>query len=290
MWRGWAALAFVAACGRSPVLLEGDEGFGAGSHFDGGDDPHDDGHDGRHEQLCREVDFLFVIDDSATMAQYQTQVVENHHVFIDGIRDAISSIETMHIGVVTTERYTANVVDCEQPGGLLVHTDPGGGVQECGPYKDGHNYMTARDNLEIDLRCALEVGTDGTDLDAPLGAALAAISPPLSDPGACNEGFFTPGALLVLVIVSDSYPSEHPADLDPYFASVSIAERVGSYDDVVVVLFASTEESPCLNPLLPALGDFAGTFPHSFVGAICEHDYSGPFDEAVEVVKGACPH
>lgn len=281
-------LGLVAACGRSPIELEGDQGFGAASRFDGGDDEdHED--DGPREQLCREVDFLFVIDDSATMAQYQAQVVENHEVFIDGVRDAVDSIETMYIGVVTTERYTANITDCEQPGGLLVRTDPGGGVQECGPYKDGHNYMTARDNLEIDLRCALEVGTPGTDHDAPLGAALAAISPPLSDPGACNDGFFTPGALLVLVIVSDSYPSEYPSDLDPYFASVSIASQAGSYDDVVVVLFASTEESPCLNPLLPALGDFAGTFPHSFVGAICEHDWSGPFFEAVDVVKGACP-
>lgn len=270
------------------MIFEGaDGGWGASGRFDGGDG--DDRPGGPPEQLCREVDFLFVIDRSATMATYQSNVAANYDVFIDGVREAVETIDVVHIGVVTTELYPAASPPCEQVGGLLVSTDPGGGVQQCGPYAEGHNYMTDEDDLDTALRCALEVGTAGTDRDAPLGAALAAISPPLTDPGACNDGFYGEGALLVLVIVSDSYPSEYQADLDPYFAESSILERVRSYDDVVVVLIASTEESPCLNPLSAGLGDFAALFPHSFVGPICARDYGPVFRDAVEIVKAACP-
>jgi hypothetical protein len=290
--RAGVAWVLLAACGRSPLLFDIDEGSAGGGHFDGGDDDGDDDeHRGPRPQLCREVDFLFVIDDSETMGVYQQKVRSNYDVFISGVRDAIDSIDTVHIGVTTTERYWPNPVYCGDLGALVVATDPGGGVQQCGPYRDGHNYMTPHDSLDVSLRCALEVGTAGSDHDTPLGAIVAAISPPLTDAGGCNEGFIGDGALLVLVIVSDSYPSASGAslDVDPYFASVTVVEQMGSYDDVVVVLIASTEDGPCLNPLLPVLDDFAGTFPHSFVGPICTEDYSEIFDGAIEVVKGACP-
>lgn len=289
-WRA-SVLLCLAACGRTPLPgADGGAGYGGG-RYDGSLDEGGGAGGGRGPQLCREVDFLFVIDNSASMSTYQSNVVANYSVFIDGIEEAIETIETMHIGVVTAEPYLGNDKRCDQLGGLVIETDgPGSSNRRCGPYADGFSYMTRRDNLEVAFRCAAKVGAGGADLDTPLAAALSAISPPLTDPGACNEGFFNPGALLVLTIVTDSYPNAVGVfDLDPYFAGSGIVQLAGGYEDVVVVLIASTDDAPCQNPLMPGLEDFAGLFPHSYIGAICEKDYSDVFAPAVEVVKGACP-
>jgi hypothetical protein len=150
--------------------------------------------------------------------------------------------------------------------------------------------MTDRDVLSTAFTCAATLGTGGTDLDTPLAAIVSAVSPPLTNEGACNEGFIGGGALLVLVIVTDTYPNVAGVqDIDPYFASSLLLEHVGGYDDIVVVLIASTEANPCLNPLQPGLSTFAELFDHSYQGAICEKDYSKVFLPAIEVVKDACP-
>ena len=292
---GIAGMLTLAACGRTPVGLsdaggDGDAGAWSGALPDEGLLEDGDGGGGGGIQQCREVDVLFVIDDSPTMAAYQGNLVSNYDVFVDGLQDAIDTIEMMHVGVVTASYYPEAARGCDVLGGLITQTaGPNSSNSECGPFSSG-NFLTDRDNLDLHFPCIAKVGNGGTDLDTPMGAALAAISPPLTDPGQCNEGFFNPGALLVLVIVTDTYPNMIGVmDLDPYFVGTSIAEAAGGFDDVVVVLIASTEDSPCQNPLAPALEDFAGLFDHSFSGGICEKDYSDLFGPAIDVVKGACP-
>ncbi len=272
----------------------GEGGFGSGRDDDDDDDDDGDGGDGgdgNGVQQCREVDFLFLVDNSATMQVYQTNLLANYEVFIDGIEDAVETIERIHVGVITAAPYDPNRTGCRELGGLVVET--GGRSSsgaECGPYHDGYNFMTRNDDLDTAFRCAARVGTGGTDLDAPLLAIASAVSPPLTNEGECNEGFLGDGALLVLVIVSDTWPNSFgQMDTDPYFAAAAIVDAVGGFDDVVVVLFASTSETPCLNPLSEGLEAFANLFDHSFQGAICDHSYLAAFTEAIEVVKAACP-
>ncbi len=300
-WRAAAAVVagwgVVAACGRTGFAPADGGGDGGGSSRpDDDEDDEDDEDDATYggdptPQLCREVDFLFVIDDSPSMGEYQGNVIANYDVFIDGIEAAISSIETTHIGVITAGAYAYNDPQCDVLGGLVIRTGgPGSSLGTCGPYAAGQNYMTEDDNLESAFRCAAKVGVGGTDLDLPLVAALSAVSPPLTDPGQCNHGFLGGGALLVLVIVAETYPNNvQVTDVDPYFASTGLVEVVGGYDDIVVVLIASTEQAPCLSPLAPGLETFAEQFDHSYIGSICEHDYSKVFAPAIEVVKAACP-
>jgi hypothetical protein len=295
----------AVGCSR-PVLRPGQGGDHGGEDDDGDpDDPYepdepdepDDpgggggGGGGGGRQECREVDFLFVIDDSPSMGEYQARVLANYDVFVDGIEAAIDTIETTHIGVITAGPYAYNDPQCDALGGLVVRTGgPGSSLATCGPYAAGENYMTEADNISSAFPCAAKVGVGGTDLDLPLAAALSAVSPPLTEPGECNHGFLGEGALLVLVIVTETYPNNFQVqDVDPYFASTGLVEVVGGYDDIVVVLIASTEQAPCLSPLAPGLETFAEQFDHSYIGAICEKDYSQVFAPAIEVVKAACP-
>ncbi len=301
------SVVFGGAMGCSrPVLRPHDGGDHGGDDDgdDGGPDDPDDpdlpdlpddggggGGGGGGGQECREVDFLFVIDDSPSMGEYQARVIANYDVFVEGIEAAIDSIETTHIGVITAGAYAYNDPQCDVLGGLVVRTGgAGSSLETCGLYAAGENYMTEADHIPSAFPCAAKVGVGGTDLDLPMAAVLSAVSPPLTDPGQCNHGFLGEGALLVVVFVTETYPNNFQVqDVDPYFASTALVDVVGGYDDIVVVLIGSTEQAPCLSPLAPGLEAFAEQFDHAYIGAICEKDYSQVFAPAIEVVKAACP-
>src|SRR5688500_13270586 len=58
---------------------------------------------------CRAVDFLFVIDNSGSMATFQTNLVSNFGAFISGIQDTLVEVDSYHIGVITSDAYSYNV-------------------------------------------------------------------------------------------------------------------------------------------------------------------------------------
>ncbi|MCA9649623.1 MAG: hypothetical protein H6712_25620 [Myxococcales bacterium] len=281
MRRALAALTLlsVAACGRSPVGWRDDGADGLGGRGDGDDS----------SQTCQQADFLFVIDDSESMADNQEKLAANYDIFVGGIVDAVERLETIHVGVVTTDAYVHNGPGCQDLGGLVVRTGgPHSSSHRCGPYAEGHNYMTEADDLDESFRCAARVGTAGSAVEAVLGASVAALSPPLTEAGGCNEGFLRDDALLVLVIVTDE-----DAEVDPVFAASELLSRKdGGLDDVVVVALGNPSDGSCgLGDTQVSLGleAFVRSFRHGFMGPICASSYEEVFAEAVALVEDACP-
>jgi hypothetical protein len=278
----------MAACGRSPVSWADGAGGAGASHgrvsAGGGADDGDDGADGGSGPTCQQVDFLFVIDDSQSMADNQAKLVTANDAFIGGIAEAVEQLESVHVGVITTDAYAPNASECRALGGLVVQT---GGADssgaQCGPYAEGHAFMTEVDDIETSFPCAARVGTDGSGSEAVMGAILAAVSPPLTDPGACNEGFVRDGALLVMVIVTDE-----DLDIAPEFAySQLLAYKNPS--DLVVVALANPSDGECgPNPAF-GIESLVAQAQHGFLGSICADDYGDIFDDAVAVVAEACP-
>jgi hypothetical protein len=289
MLRRAALLAMLgSACGRSELHGFGFDA-GAADGFEGGFDDDGDG-PGHGHQSCEEVDFLFVVDNSGSMADNQANLVAHYDAFVGGFAETIERLESIHVGVVATDAYAHNTSSCQALGGLVVQT---GGTsssdRRCGPYVGLHNYMSEDDDLDETFRCAARVGTDGSGAEQSLGAAIAAMSPPLVDAGQCNEGFIRPNALLVLVVVTDE-----DAEMDPLFAAQAIVDaKRGSFDDVVVVLLANTPDSDCAlgngGKIAYGLTSFAASFRHAFVGPICADDYSDVFHDAVAQLESACP-
>ncbi len=283
------ALAAASSCGRTGLdHNDGRRGSGDGGSHD--DAYHDDDDDDDGAQTCQEVDFLFVIDNSNSMADNQDKLAAQYDAFIDGFVATVDRLDSIHIGVVTTDEYTHNSAACGGLGGLVVET---GGAHSsgraCGPYAEGHNYMTDADDLDEAFRCAADVGTDGSGKEATVTAGIAAISSPMTDSGQCNDGFVRDGALLVLVIVTDE-----DADLDPLFAISALTEaKGGNENDLVVVALANGPDSGCKidahGQIAYGLADLIGLFRYGFLGPICAPDYGAVFTDAVAVIEAACP-
>lgn len=287
---GWLlGLLCVAGCGRTGLFGDRD-GWGAedGWGDERGDREDEDEAFEPGEQTCREVDFLFVIDNSRSMEDNQAKLLLEYDSFVTGFTDAVDRLESVHVGVVTTDVYAPNASQCRELGGLVVET--GGTASSntaCGPYPGGANYMSGVEDIAESFACAARVGIQGSNDEQPMGAAIGAVSPPLTGDGACNDGFIRPGALLVVVLVTDE-----DIELDPLVSFVTLSEaKAGDDRNIVFVALANDPDAECKydeGRKAHNLAELVSYFSYGFIAPICAPDYAEIFAEAVEVATAAC--
>ncbi|MCA9683894.1 MAG: hypothetical protein KC457_16960, partial [Myxococcales bacterium] len=198
-------LALATACGDNSEeggspLTAGDSLDGSGSGNDEAstgdsgpalDMPADEGlptatDEGQNADECTNVDILFVIDNSASMADQQDSLIASFGGFVAGIEANLAFAESVHVGVVSSDNYYANGDGCTGLGDLVTQT---GGLESSmcvgTPFTSGKRYM---DETEIDLtakfKCVAELGIGGSDDEKVAGAVLGALAPANNDPGA----------------------------------------------------------------------------------------------------------
>jgi hypothetical protein len=331
-WITFAVCALVAACGDDPeqaaddgISLSGisltvgdstgidpsgidssdklDVQGGATDTVTAGGDTTDSG--------CKKVDLLFVIDNSGSMADEQSNLVSSFPDLINGMRTTLSDTMGYNVGIISSDTYIGDFSCPLQDGNLITQTS---GVDSsnsvCGPFSSGKRYMTEADDLETQFACAAQIGTSGDGNERPMSALVAALSPSLTDTGACNEGFLRDDALLVIVIITDE-EDDHEVDgcmQDPqpgspgeplgWFEGVKAAK--GGDESKVVVL---SLVGPNTDPMCPLLDkctggidgaevahrviEFTEMFTYGEVESICE-PYGPAFVDAIGVIKSAC--
>lgn len=240
------------------------------------------------KQGCNKVDFLFVIDDSSSMAPYQLNLVSNFPAFIDGIQSSLDTTDSYQVGVVTTDPYAFNVAGCQQLSSLVVQT---GGASSsnmvCGPYADGNNFMTENDELAASFSCAAAVGSSGSGNEQPQRAIVEAVQRIEGGPGECNEGFIRDDALLVIVYVGNENDNSPGTPQQNYDAV--LAAKLDIPENVVVVAITDYPGNPCSfggSPEMAAFTDLWGA--NGFKVPICDADYGPSFDLAIDIIDVAC--
>jgi hypothetical protein len=300
---------------------DGGSGFGSGHDVDTGEFESDSGPEvldvaeggaehgtaeAGEDDGCRAVDFLFVIDDSASMDTAQTRLIESFPQFAERILSTLKSVESHHVGVITSDAYAFNEAGCQTLGALVTQT---GGLQsskaQCGPFAQGHRYMDEYDDLASSFACAAKVGTDGDNEERMIEAALAAVSPEQHGEGACNEGFVRDDAILVLVLVTnedDPGTCDGPGGFcdgsegDPLDWFEAFADlKGGDADDVVVLsLVRGVPENACADPIGAEkdgsrVMEFSSLFgDNGLVGDLCAESFGSFFDDAVGLIDSVC--
>ena len=165
----------------------------------------------------REIDILFVIDDSVTMADKQAKLRENFPNFINVLETIQGGLPNVHIGVVSPDLGTSAAADA-QPGPTV-----GSGAGSCAGQGKAGNLVTngtplVMGNYIIDIKntdgsrtknytgplaaafsAIANVGTSGCGFEQPLEAAKRALAP--NHP--MNQGFLRPQAYLALIFITD---------------------------------------------------------------------------------------
>jgi hypothetical protein len=243
------------------------------------------------DATCGPLDLLLVIDDSPSMAQWQPELAAALQSLDAGpIGALIRGSCDAHIGVLATGAvYDANPVPCQGLGSLVrIGKLPCAGVAP---------YATHMDDLTSALACRISVGTDGPTDERPIQALLQAMAPELNDPGACNDEFFRPDSLLVVLFVTDEDDdadvedevpdAQTPGTPQAWFDAV-VAFK-GSAERVVMLALTGEPGPDTLCPWTPGPGDadgmgaeapdrlhgFIELFPRRAVDTLCQRDYAG---------------
>lgn len=125
-----------------------------------------------------EVDILWVIDNSNSMAEEQARVADGFESFIVNIEETNIDFQ---LGVITTDMDLDNA----QRGQLLGNP----------------RVLTSDDNYVQKFKNLVQVGTDGSDKEKGLAAAMEALTEPMISGD--NLGFLREDAVLSIIFVSD---------------------------------------------------------------------------------------
>jgi hypothetical protein len=167
--------------------------------------------------LNRDVDILFLIDDSPSMADKQANLIANFHRFIEVLETIDGGLPNVHIAVATSDLGTKGADD-SAPLGSIIYGDNGSTCQGYG--KDGRpetngapiqgHYLidtlnddgTRTRNYTGDLVDVFtqmaSVGQSGCGFEQHLEAIHRAL-----DNNPTNAGFLRPSAYLAVVILGD---------------------------------------------------------------------------------------
>jgi hypothetical protein len=271
---------------------------------------------------CTKVDFLFVIDNSTSMEDNQTALIDSFPGFIAAIKTALGDVTDYHVMVVDTDEASRCVTLCNTPndplydkfcaednayackaaledcdsirGAGVVHPVGSFATNKKCSFSGGNRYMVAEEpDLLGAFACAAQVGTAGAPAEKPMNAIQAAVGPGLNSPGGCNAGFLREDAILVITFLSDDgkyVDKDGPAEW-----KASIVEAKGGDENAVVVLgLIPHPELNCTNPQGDGTQgahweEFIKMWgAHGISGSICETDYAQFFAQAVGAIDQTC--
>lgn len=214
---------------------------------------------------CKDFDLMLVIDDSPSMgdktATLLTALISFGETIVPALQDACS----IHIGIITTDKYSYNPVECQRYG-ALVRADSNGNA--C-PFIEGNPYATLPDlDGPMSLICPFSVGSSGNPDERPIDAMLAAFSSQINN--GCNAGFLRPDSFLTLVLITDE--DDDDLDAQGHSGSSELPENLwygaitnlkGSVDDMYMVGLLGDDDPACMwAPGVPPDGTGTEPSPH----------------------------
>jgi hypothetical protein len=172
----------------------------------------------------RDVDLLFVIDNSGSTQNKQTNFARNFPSFINALQAIPGGLPNVHIGVVTSDLGSGNAMtqSCRVggDGGRFQVTDIVSGAN-CG-LAAGANWMT-NDNLAPGttmpqvFSCMALRQSMGCGSEHQLKAADVALHP-RPDWNPMNAGFLRPDAYLAIILLTDEDDCSAPDDAGAFFS------------------------------------------------------------------------
>jgi hypothetical protein len=256
---------------------------------------------------CQRVDFLFVIDNSVSMEGEQAELAAAFPAFIATIKQQVPA-EDYHVMVVDTDDtgrcgpgmcshstcQAANKYACQDIFSACDTTRGAGVVHPAGEYtqnmpcdfEPGKRYLESDDpNLEVNFECAAKVGTAGNPSERPLDGMVEAVSPTLTAPGGCNEGFLRDDAILVVTFISDDNSLEDNNSAQETYDAL-VAAKNGDADRIVMLGLVPGMgcggDQPHWNDVITMFGE------RGIRGGVCEMEYNTFFQNAVATIADTC--
>lgn len=159
-------------------------------------------------QLNRNIDILFVVDNSGSMAEEQASLTANFPQFINVLSTIEGGLPDVHIGVISTNFGSGGVAigGCStstrpngDDGNLLTNSCPGltGSFISDIKQPDGSRMTNYSGDLATLFTCMARLGTTGCGFEQQLESMYQALQ------NGKNPGFLRTDAYLAIVFISD---------------------------------------------------------------------------------------
>ncbi len=218
---------------------------------------------------CDKVDFLFVIDNSGSMADEQANLAASFPGFIDAIRDTV--VGDYQIMAVDTDagveggsgcsQQVSGTLDCDEwcttlcsagcdctCNGMSCASESGDDCEDvlgAGQVNDiddgacgvvgGRRYMDDQQPaLGNTFGCVATVGTVGDGNERPMEAMIEAVTS-LNRVGECNEGFLRDDAILVVTVITDEEDVDKSPGDPPSWKAALVDAKNGDPSAVVAL-------------------------------------------------------
>jgi hypothetical protein len=239
----------AGAAGGAGAGGAGGKAGGAGSAFDGGmGGDVDASPPDVHKQTVfefspaanREVDLLFLIDDSLSMQALQQRLIAAFPTFIDALKGFPGGLPNLHIGVVSSSLGAGRntTIDHCVPGGAqgIFQTAPVGTTCANVSLQLGQSFLVtdrvAGNNFTGDVSdmfsCIAALGDGGCGFEHQLASVLRALGADGAAAPAQNAGFLRPNAFLALVMLTNEDDCSAPPDSDLFDStSTMVSDPLG---------------------------------------------------------------
>jgi hypothetical protein len=186
----------------APPGPDGPQG-GTGGAGGGPDGPPVD----RNPGARRQVDILFLVDNSPSMQEEQANLARNFPAMIDELKGLPGGLPDLHIAIASSDLGAGPtaVGSCTRPGGDrgIFQTKAGCGLEA------GARFMVSRNGgannnftgeISQVFQCLAQLGAQGCGFEHQLQATRVALYETITPE---NRGFLRPDAVLVVVLLSD---------------------------------------------------------------------------------------
>jgi len=155
----------------------------------------------------RDIDILFMIDNSPSMKEEQDNVRRNFRVFMDELKKIPGGLPNVHIGVVSSDLGAGSMPlgngGCARPGGDrgIFQTKATCGVT--GNFLVSFNNQTMNNfqgDITTPFSCMADLGVAGCGYEHQLQATRVALYESITKE---NMGFLRPDAFLAIILITD---------------------------------------------------------------------------------------
>jgi hypothetical protein len=256
-------------------------------------------------ERCSKVDFLYIVDNSASMADKQENLARSFEGFSRIVQETLGTSDHQIMVVDTDDSNVGDELVLSETGaepdgcsGML-----GAGLtmgelgMSCDIRGDQRFLRDDQPNLAEAFSCLAQVGTLGDVDERPIDALLAATGAVENGLGNCNHGFLRDDAVLVVTLITDEEDDKSMGEPAGWKRSLLNAKH-GNEDGVVMLGLISDTAVPGGLPGgpcdelsgadAPRLMSFVQSFRLSSMGSVCAEDYSEFFAEAVGYIDTAC--
>jgi hypothetical protein len=163
------------------------------------------------QRINRDVDLLFLVDDSNSMRLSQENLLRNFPRFMQRLESFEGGLPNVHIAVISSDMGTGNVtVDrCGSSKGGIFQSRPRGDCTATNLQTDAHYISNVQGvanytgSLADVFTCIAALGEEGCGFEQQFAAITRALGADGAPPPAENQGFLRDDAYLAIIMITN---------------------------------------------------------------------------------------